>query len=207
MAEGGWRRTLVIMVRRPVAGTVKTRLAQRIGTVEALRFYRVVTARLLREIGRDRRWRTVLAVTPDRARMDRCWPADMTRIPQGGGDLEVRLRRLFDTMPRGSVIVVGSDIPNIRAIDIAAAFGALGAHDAVLGPAEDGGYWLVGLKRQPATPKAFGNVRWSTGHALADTVRNLGAARIGYVRTHFDVDTREDWMRWLRAVGTPMAKE
>jgi glycosyltransferase A (GT-A) superfamily protein (DUF2064 family) len=64
-------------------------------------------------------------------------------LAQGGGDLGVRLRRLLKTLPPGPVVVIGSDTPSVTPADIARAFHALGAADAVFGPARDGGYWLI----------------------------------------------------------------
>ena len=93
------------------------------------------------------------------------------------------------------VVLVGSDIPGLARSDIAAAFRALGRAQAVFGPAEDGGYWLVGLgPRRPLRP--FGVVRWSTAHALADTLANFHGRRVALLRRLRDVDTAED----LRAV-------
>jgi len=200
MADRIWGPTLAIMARRPVAGAVKTRLAQRIGAMEALRFYRTVSDDLLRRVQQDKRWRTVLAVTPESALGAGHWPHAIRRIPQGRGDLGARLQRIFDVLPPGPAVVVGSDIPNIRADDISRAFALLGFYEAVFGRAEDGGYWLVGLKRRSKRLSPFADVRWSSEHALADSIRNLRGARIGFVRTLFDVDTREDWLRWRQGI-------
>lgn len=189
--------TLVVMVKAPVAGGVKTRLARRIGATEALRFYRATTARLLRRVGRDRRWRTLLAVAPDAAVGAPFWPPSLARTRQGRGDLGVRMQRLLDRGPRGSVVIVGSDIPGLTARHVAAAFARLGRHDLVLGPAEDGGYWLVGARRRPRVPRPFGEVRWSTEHALADTIRNVRGS-VGLLEALADVDTEADWRRWRR---------
>ena len=66
-------------------------------------------------------------------------------------------------------------------------------NDAVFGPAPDGGYWLVGLRRPNPLPAGlFDGVRWSTEHALADSVRSLGTARVAYVDELADVDTQAD---------------
>jgi len=93
--------------------------------------------------------------------------------------------------PFRRVLLAGSDIPGLRAADIAAGFAALGRADAVFGPAEDGGYWLVGMgPRRPARP--FAGVRWSSEHALADTLRNFRGRRVAFLRRMRDVDTAED---------------
>ena len=184
--------TLIVFARAPRLGTVKRRLARDIGAMAALRFYRGQLGRLLRQVGRDRRWRTELAVTPDRVR----WPTGVPMHPQGGGDLGQRMGRALVRHRRA--VLVGCDIPGLGAADIAAAFKALGRADAVFGPAEDGGYWLVGLgPRRPAAP--FAGVRWSTEHALADTLANCRGHRVALLRRLRDVDTAAD----LVAVGLP----
>lgn len=163
------------MVRLPRPGRVKTRLARDIGNVTAAWWMRHQTARLLRRVSGDPRWRVFLAVTPDaEGRATRCWPSGLPRIAQGSGDLGARMARVFRTLPPGPAVIVGADIPELGAAHVAAAFRALGGHDAVLGPAADGGYWLVGLKRPRAQPPGlFACVRWSGEHALADTAATL----------------------------------
>jgi glycosyltransferase A (GT-A) superfamily protein (DUF2064 family) len=95
-------------------------------------------------------------------------------------------------------VLVGSDIPGLSRADLAAAFRALGRADAVFGPAEDGGYWLVGFgPRRPAQP--FADVRWSTRHALADTLANFAGRRIALLRSLRDVDTAADLAAIRRA--------
>ena len=176
------------MAKAPVAGAAKTRLAREIGTAAATRFARQATAALLQRVARDRRWQTMLAVTPDAAVASRCWPRGVARVGQGGGDLGRRMQRLMQRMPPGPVVIVGTDVPGITPALIAEAFRRLGRHDAVFGPAADGGYWLVGMRRRPRLLHAFANVRWSSEHALADTLANLEGHTIAFVATLSDVD-------------------
>mgnify|MGYP000025780864 FL=1 len=190
------QRHLVLFAREPRLGTGKRRLAREIGDVGAWRFHRLTTARLLRRLAGDPRWRTWLAVTPDSAvnRPARLWRAPVTVIPQGPGNLGDRLARAAHTLPRGPMVVIGADVPDIRACHVARAFARLGRDDAVLGPADDGGYWLIGLKRRPVAKAPFDGVRWGGPHALADTAANLERAGlgIGYLETMADVDTAAD---------------
>ena len=181
--------TVVVFARAPRLGTVKRRLAREIGDRAALRFHAATLRALLRSLRADRTFRTVLAITPDRAGVKLPWP--IARIPQGGGDIGARMHRACSRYPRGNVLIVGCDIPDARATDARAAFRSLGAVDAVFGPAEDGGYWLVGLSpNRPAYP--FANARWSSEHALADTLANFSGRKVGFVRTLRDVDTAAD---------------
>ncbi|MCR9240107.1 MAG: TIGR04282 family arsenosugar biosynthesis glycosyltransferase [Rhodobiaceae bacterium] len=193
---------LVVMSKAPRMGNVKTRLARDIGASEALRFYKTNTGEVLRNIGNDPRWTTVIAAAPDIAAPEAgFWPDEMPRVPQGEGDLGQRMNGVMQMMPPGPVVLIGCDIPNVTDTRIAAAFRALGNHDAVFGPAEDGGYWLVGLKRFPRVPSIFGNVRWSTEHALADTRANLNGARVALLDTLPDIDTGADYDRWKQSHG------
>jgi uncharacterized protein len=182
----GWwlkvrRLTLILFVRLPRLGMGKKRLARDIGAVAALRFERLMLGHCLRRLGRDRRWRLRLAVTPDRAA--RHWTGAM---PQGAGDLGVRMHRALAVCGPGPVVLVGSDIPGLTAAHIAAAFRMLGRHDVVFGPAGDGGFWLVGCRHRPPD---FGTVRWSSRHALSDTLANLPKSlSVGFAATLDDVD-------------------
>lgn len=187
------RGTLVVMLKEARPGRVKTRLGRDIGMVAAAWWFRHQAARLLRRI-EDPRWHLVLAVSPDREGMaSRIWPAHLPRVPQGRGDLGVRMGRLLRGLPPGPVCIIGADIPGITPARIARAFAALGAHDAVFGPAQDGGYWLIGMRRAGAVPAGlFAGVRWSSEHALADSIASLGSARIGLVDVLSDVDRAAD---------------
>ncbi len=189
------QRTLVIFLKEPHPGRVKTRLGRDIGMVGAAWWFRHQTARLIRRLGRDRRWRTVLAVSPGREGLaSRVWPADLTRWPQGPGDLGCRMGRALSAMPPGPVIIIGADIPGLRPAHVAEGFRRLGRHDAVLGPAPDGGYWMIGLKRGGrAVPEGlFRSVRWSSPDALADTVASLAPLDVGFAATLRDVDKAAD---------------
>lgn len=179
--------TVIVFARAPRLGAVKRRLARGIGAMAALRFYRGQLAATLSAVAGDGRWRTLLATTPRGARAR--WPRRLRRIGQGEGDLGARMHRAMRRFRR--VVLVGSDIPGLARADIAAAFRALGRAQAVFGPAEDGGYWLVGMgPRRPAHP--FAAVRWSSADALMDTIANFHGRRVALLRSLRDVDTAAD---------------
>jgi len=178
------RRTLILFVRLPRLDAGKKRLARDVGAVAALRFERLMLARSLRRLGRDRRWSLRLAVTPDRSVQD--WPSRLKVTAQGTGDLGRRMHRVLAACAPGLAVLVGSDIPGLTAAHIAEAFALLGGHDVVFGPAKDGGYWLVGCRHRPPD---FGPVRWSSRHALEDTLANLPRrVSVGFAATLDDVD-------------------
>lgn len=185
------RRSLILMVKEPRAGKVKTRLGREIGMTGAAWWFRHQTAHLLRSL-QDPRWTCHLAVDPVTAMTSRAWPSHLPRLSQGHGDLGQRMAHSM-AQTHGPTVLIGADIPGVTPARINRAFRALGSADIVLGPAEDGGFWLVGLARtRPFPPALFNNVRWSTNHALADTVDSAGDLRIAYADTLADVDTAAD---------------
>jgi uncharacterized protein len=186
------RDTVIVFARAPRLGTVKRRLARDIGDRAALRFHIATLTALLRALKACRRFDVVLAITPDRTRVR--LPVAIQRIDQGHGDLGRRMSRALGRYRR--VALMGCDIPQAGAADITATFRRLGTADAVFGPASDGGYWLIGLgPRRPAD--LFGNSRWSTEHALADTLKRFRNHRVGFIRCLSDVDTASDYHRHL----------
>jgi rSAM/selenodomain-associated transferase 1 len=191
------RRHLVLFVRAPQLGCGKRRLAQEIGDVATVRFERLMLGLLLRRLANDRRWRLRIAVTPDTAcRQARHWRRGVEVTGQGRGDLGIRMRRALAACPPGPVVLVGGDIPQLAAGHIAAAFRLLGRHDLVFGPAEDGGFWLVGARRSPGLPPLFEKVRWSGPYALGDTLARLPKrVTVGFVDRLADVDDGEAYRR------------
>ena len=199
------------MVKEPRAGRTKTRLARTLGAARAAFVYRAMMASLVARLSQDTRWQTVLAVTPDEALGQAVFGRGTHRIRQGHigqghigqgrGDLGQRLQSIADRMPRGPIVIVGTDIPAITPSAISAAFRTLGSHDAVFGPSSDGGYWLVGLKRRPRVPRAFRDVRWSSAHALEDTQANLAGLSVGKIAALDDVDDGADFARLKHLIG------
>lgn len=186
--------TLILFAKVPRPGRVKTRLARDIGPVAATWWYRHQLARLVRRVGCDRRWRTILAVSPDHEGLaSPLLPPGPPRLPQGPGDLGARMARALNAEP-GPVVVVGSDIPGVTPARIAGAFDVLRGHDAVLGPARDGGFWLIGIARggRPLPPGLFGGVRWSSPAAMTETLATLCPLTVGFAATLHDVDTADD---------------
>ncbi len=191
--------TLVIFAKAPIAGQVKTRLAPALGHAGAAALYRRLLDRLVARLAPAPGWTTLLAVTPDAAATDAAlWPAPSlwgpARHGQGQGDLGQRMRAWLDrARPDAPLVLVGSDIPAMTAAHIADGFAALRAAPGALvfGPAEDGGFWLIGADRPPP-PALFTSVRWSTAHALADTLASLGAHPVRQIARLRDLDEPED---------------
>jgi uncharacterized protein len=190
-----FRPTLVIMAKRVLIGRVKTRLAGQVGGVRATSFYRTNLAAVVDRLATDRRWTTVLAVSPDTSVSGVGWPgrsAHLRRAAQGNGDIGTRMQRQLARQHqnvRGPVVVIGTDIPAIRPGHIAAAFRALGRKRAVFGPSPDGGFWLVGQRRVPRLLRLFSDVRWSSAETLDDCLRHTADQDVALIGTLADVDS------------------
>jgi len=196
--------TLQIFAREPVPGMVKTRLARAIGPDAAAAIYLrlaertlaiAVSARAAGVVGEVELWcdpaldRPAFAAWRDRY--------DVTLKNQTGDDLGLRMRAALRTaLARGTpAVLVGTDCPVLEVPYLAAATAALTGHDAVFGPAEDGGYVLVGLARDV---DAFGGVAWGSSDVMAATRANLLATRASWreLPVLWDVDLPQDLARW-----------
>ncbi len=183
---------LVVFARHPRMGSVKSRLAGDIGTVAATVWYRRTVSAVLRRLGPPQPWRCHLFLTGSRPWRHPPWPRGWSVHDQARGSLGERMRRALAAPRPGPVVLIGSDIPGIRSRHVRDAFRALGRADLVFGPASDGGYWLVGVSAR-AAPPGFAKVRWSTEHALADTLASLGCnRRVVLLERLRDVDDASD---------------
>jgi uncharacterized protein len=197
---------LIIFLKAPRPGTVKTRLAEALGYDGACAAYEHMVRRLMENL------RALSGVelrhTPDDGRADiAVWVREgwQTR-PQGPGALGERLIRAFDEQFRSGpkrVVVIGSDCPSVTVEDIRRAWASLETHDLVLGPARDGGYWLIGLREEH--PELFQGIAWSTETVLSQTVKQARAAglQIDLLDERGDIDTAEDWARFINEGKPP----
>jgi rSAM/selenodomain-associated transferase 1 len=195
--------TLAVIAKAPVAGRVKTRLCppctprQAAALAEAaLRDTLAAMAAAAQLAGCRVRRAIVLDGAPG------AWAGDERVVAQRGGGLDERLAHAFaDLGGGGPVLIVGMDTPQLTGELLAAALAALAGHDAVLGPALDGGYWGIGLRRPDA--RALLGVPMSAEHTLAAQRARLGelGLRVADAATLVDVDTIEDAA--LVAAGAP----
>lgn len=177
------RPQLYIFAKAPLMGRAKTRLAADIGVVHANRIYRAMMATVIRRL-RHPKWDLHLVVTPQKHMGHVPAWRGVSQIAQADGSLTPRLQAVLGG--QGPVIVIGTDCPQINANDIEAGFQALRHNDVVLGPADDGGFWLLGVNA-PMPTNLFDNVRWSTRYALGDVKSNV-TGKVHYLRTLIDVD-------------------
>ena len=190
------RPRLYIFAKAPAMGKAKTRLAADIGKVHAHRLYRTMLSKVIRNV-QDPRWDTVLMATPAQAIGSvREWEG-LTQIPQASGSLSPRLLAAFTK--KGPTLVIGTDCPQVTRNDIADGFAALRHHAAVFGPADDGGFWLMGMNG-PVKPTVFNNVRWSHEDTLKDVETNIDGP-VHHLRTLIDVDDLKA-LRALRSLSS-----
>jgi len=189
---------LVVFAKQPVMGAVKKRLAKDIGLVKATWFYRQNLTRILRILARDSRWQLWLALSPENASLWPGIPANTRIITQGHGDLGDRMDRVMQSLPPGPVAIIGSDIPGVLPRHINCVFNVLKRDDVVIGPAGDGGYWVIGMKRRPVPRGAFKNVDWSSGMEMFQTLGNLTRWNRRWASELHDIDDGDDWDAWRR---------
>lgn len=201
-----WR--IVVFLKPPTPGLVKTRIAVDLDPEAAAAIYRVLLEHTLKVVAEaaaeaEGAVEVELRVSPDTAVAELGWAMrpGWRLVGQGDGDLGARLQRATaEALAQGArqVVVVGSDCPGLEAEDFAVATRALTEHAVVVGPAEDGGYWLIGV-RAPQ-PQLFENIPWSTARVLPMTRERLQAAGLSWLelRKRRDIDTLEDWRAWQR---------
>lgn len=202
---------IIIMLKYPQPGRVKTRLGKELGEERAAELYRFFVACELVTV-HSLQASVLLSCHPH-------WPLSAYRawlggeyryISQAEGDLGVKMRASFQTafdMGLSRVVLIGSDLPLLPAASIQSALARLQDHDAVIGPALDGGYYLIGLHRQSFHPEIFTDIPWSTSQVLALTQKRLGDHNLNtFVLPNLrDIDTLEDLESLLTTQDLPVA--
>ncbi len=200
MSHNRPREILLVFIKYPQSGHVKTRLIPSVGARAAATIYRRLAETLVTRVrGLQRPGLVGLFFVDPPERLSECarWldAPECTFLPQCDGDLGARMRDAFSqAFDRGAdrVIIIGTDCPELDGSRIDAAFEALRNHDAVLGPALDGGYYLLGLNY--ALPQVFEGVPWSSSRTARETRRRLEEARCWVAELPIlrDLDTPED---------------
>jgi uncharacterized protein len=197
------RLAAVIMAKEPAAGRTKTRLCPPLSTSDAAELYEALLLDTIALLSRFHGVQLAVAVTPPSAvaafRMR--VPHDAILLPVEGGDIGACLSQAAANLFAegfSPVIAINSDGPTLPAAYIERAEELLDHHDVVVGPCEDGGYYLVGLRRH--APGLFQHVAWSTSRVTAQTVERaatLGLS-VALLPPWYDIDTAADLER-LRA--------
>ncbi|MFW6334868.1 MAG: TIGR04282 family arsenosugar biosynthesis glycosyltransferase [Desulfosalsimonas sp.] len=169
---------MILFVKAPAVGRVKTRLAESIGGRAALFLYRAFVEDILDAISATDLRLRIFYYPPEDGGLVRRWIGGGPRLfAQQGDDLGARMHDAFcRTAQEGfeRIVLAGSDIPEIDESIIKAAFSALETHPAVIGPAEDGGYYLVGLRAESVCRQVFSGIDWGTDRVLDQSLERFG---------------------------------
>ena len=181
------RACLVIMAKEPLPGKVKTRLAREVGSTVAAWWFRHQLKKTIRNLN-DPRWDIIVSLSPDIfVKRRNFWSPEINCIPQGRGNLGQKMRNIFKLFANRPICIIGGDIPGITRLEISEAFKKLASRKFVIGPAEDGGFWLIGHQgRAPA--KLFDGVRWSSPWAYLDTIQTFEDRSFSCISKLRDVD-------------------
>ena len=195
---------LLVFAREPVLGRVKTRLAAGIGNHAALAVYRELLALTAAAVAEAQVPATLwLAEAPappaDPAQPRPEWPGLPWCVQPAADSLGDRMAHAFaQVFAAGAtrVVIIGTDCPGLSAEILRRAFDQLRAHDLVVGPADDGGYYLLGLNA--LQPDLFANKDWSTATVLPDTLADAArlGLRVAQLPTLHEVDSAQDLATW-----------
>jgi uncharacterized protein len=201
------RVAVAIMAKAPRAGEVKTRLCPPLSAEDAARLYACFLRDKVAQVRTLAGTRGVIAFTPENGRSEfEALAPDFRLIAQRGDDLGARLVNVLDGLLRdghAGAIAIDSDTPTLPTDFLQQAVARLSdpATDVVVGPSDDGGYYLIGMRRAHAA--LFERMPWSTPEVLPETLRRADAKglRVACLPPWFDVDTPDDLDRLVVALG------
>jgi len=183
---------LLIFTRNPEFGKVKTRLARDIGHQAALDIYKFLLAHTVK-ICTPLDTEKAVYYSEEIPNNDLWNAAVFQKKKQVGEDLGERMQNAFAEgfhLGYSKIIIIGSDLYDIETKDLEQAFNVLNNHEIVIGPAEDGGYYLLGMKQ--LHPKLFKNKNWGTATVLQDTINELKKSNYKLLEKRNDVDLYSD---------------
>lgn len=187
---------IIVFTRNPELGKVKTRLAKTVGNQVALNIYKFLlnhTEKTIRSINSDKAIYYSVKI-----REHDIWSASLyQKYKQEGDDLGIRMLNAFDNAFKNKyhkVVIIGSDLLDLKQEHIDEAFKKLDSHDAVIGPAEDGGYYLLGMKT--LYPEVFKNKEWGTETVRKETLKDLQNVKICLLDELNDIDVYADIIKY-----------
>lgn len=193
---------LIIFLKAPVPGLVKTRLAVVFGADEACNIYKKLTEEVLQSAVKSQNDISLYYYPPEGESIITGWLGTKYRMQQQNGDgIGSRMKNAFlDGFNENAdkIVLIGTDIPELDEKTINAAYVALENNDCVIGPSTDGGYYLIGFTKVGFRKKVFENIVWSTNSVLQETLAiikklNLTAELLGFKT---DIDTPDDYMKF-----------
>lgn len=186
------KRLLLIFTKNPELGKCKTRLAKTIGNQAALNIYKHLlqhTAQVTRQVNSDKQ----VFYSQEIIQEDDFDSRLFKKKIQQGKDLGAKMNQAFAEAFQegyGQVIIIGSDLFHLNPENIEEAFQHLDDNEVVIGPAKDGGYYLLGMKS--FIPEVFQQKKWSTSTVLRDTLADLKSKKVTLLASKNDIDTFED---------------
>jgi rSAM/selenodomain-associated transferase 1 len=185
---------LMVFVKNPIYGQVKTRLAEEVGPDKALSIYRQLLT-YTRDVTKSLDVEKIIYYSDSMPETDLWANLDHKNAIQPRGDLGQKMAEAFQENLRyyGRVIIIGSDNPELQAHHLNTAFEHLKEKDVVIGPAKDGGYYLLGMRAYQ--PALFQGISWSTNKVWEQTISKIQHLSLSYATlpTQNDIDTYEDW--------------
>ena len=194
---------LIVFQKNLVLGKVKTRLAENLGDQKALDIYGHLVDATIKELWPLTGCDIFIYYSDFIEKLSRVVPLNFVGCQQKGNDLGDRMLHAFiDIFDEGyeSALIIGTDCPYLKTHILIDAFESLRNHDVVLGPANDGGYYLLGMKK--VFPELFCNIPWSTDTVLELSLNTIKAKKLSYeLLPHLsDIDTLEDWENYTNSV-------
>jgi uncharacterized protein len=196
---------LIIFLKYPEVGKVKTRLAKVYNETFATEFYRLCVEKLIRDLRENFLSETNVFLfcsdDQDIPKLKKWLGNDFICKPQEGFDLGKRMENAFTQVFNSGceqAIIIGTDIPDINSEIIKDAFGLLNKYDFVIGPSKDGGYYLLGMNKNH--PGIFEGINWSTNEVLGETIQKLNYQNFTYILLPelIDVDTSNSLEEWVK---------
>jgi rSAM/selenodomain-associated transferase 1 len=188
---------LAVFLKAPRSGAVKTRLVPALGPDAAAQLYRALAERVLAATrpSTSEYERRLFFAPPEAGAEMEAWRPGEAWIPQAGADLGARMSSAFDgEFRRGAdrVAIVGSDVPGLSRADVLSALESLEDHDLAVGPARDGGYYLIALAQR--RPELFRGIAWGTGAVFGATMERAAALglTVRVLEERRDIDTPDD---------------
>ncbi|MEQ9620104.1 MAG: TIGR04282 family arsenosugar biosynthesis glycosyltransferase [Deltaproteobacteria bacterium] len=189
------RNTLIVFAKYPEPGKVKTRLAEDLGAERAAAIYSYMAETVINNVCNTANyWTEIFFDPPEKDKEIRSWLGNTpdSYLPQQGHTLGEKISNAFRTVFSGvsdRAVIIGTDCVDVSADTVAYAFECLRHHDLVVGPADDGGYYLLGLKSYE--PEIFRNIDWSTDQVLKQTIERIKERGLSFfmLETLMDIDT------------------
>lgn len=194
--------SIILFVKYPAEGKVKTRLAKSIGNPKAAKIYTALAEHVVKKMKRLKNSYNYIFYSDEseKEKIKKWIRGNFFYAPQKGDDLGERMSNAFKLVFGHSaekVLIIGTDIPDLSTKIINDAIKKLDYYDVVIGPSPDGGYYLLGMKK--FTPKLFENITYSTNTVFEDTIQRIKDGNLSYhiLETIEDIDTEDELRNWL----------